>query len=117
MWVATGTADYIFYQQETTAVHQNHIIMHEIGHIMAGHCGSELSGGEALTEVMPSLSPAVIRRTLQRTGYEEEQEREAELFATVAMELLRPMDLRCAPRNDGPVDRMATALGSGPNRI
>lgn len=36
-WIATSAADYIFYQAETTKPHQDHIILHELGHMLADH--------------------------------------------------------------------------------
>lgn len=112
LWLATDTADYIFYQQETSTVHQNHIITHEVGHILAGHRGSEMSG-EILEGMMPHLSPDAVRRMLQRTTYQEEQEREAELFASIIMEFSLPLDERSAPPEDSPAYRMGMALSGG----
>src|SRR5437764_2594450 len=36
-WISTAKADYILYQTETSKLHQDHIIVHELGHILAGH--------------------------------------------------------------------------------
>ncbi|MEU9455685.1 hypothetical protein [Streptomyces sp. NPDC048277] len=114
--MATGTTDYIFYQQETSAAHQDHIILHEVGHILAGHRGGEMRG-ELLEGMMPHLSPEVVRRALQRTAYEEEQEREAELIATIIMELTRPLGGRGAPPEGSPAHRLGMALAGGRRRL
>jgi len=34
LWVDTPGMDIILYQQETTRLHQKHIILHEVGHIL-----------------------------------------------------------------------------------
>ncbi|MCD9194700.1 hypothetical protein [Streptomyces albireticuli] len=39
LWLATPTDDHIFYEQRTTQVHQEHIILHEIGHMLFDHHG------------------------------------------------------------------------------
>ncbi|WP_253195638.1 hypothetical protein [Streptomyces sp. JHA26] len=85
LWVATGTADYIFYQQETSPSHQDHIILHEISHILADHPGGEAEGG-VWQAAVPDIHQDVITRMLRRSGYGEESEREAELVATIILE-------------------------------
>lgn len=85
-WIATGTADYVLYQQNTTKPHQDHIILHEVGHILAGHRNDEDYPDEALwQQEMPDISPRTIRRALRRTSYEAVEEREAELIATIVL--------------------------------
>ena len=96
LWIATKTADYIFYQKETSRAHQDHIILHEVGHILAGHHSDE-SGSEVWHTMLPDISPDVINRALQRTSYDEEREREAELVATIILEWASVLD-RITPR-------------------
>ncbi|GAB3239882.1 ImmA/IrrE family metallo-endopeptidase [Kineosporia babensis] len=64
IWFATDAADVIVYQSQTTPAHQEHIILHEVGHIIAGHDGE------------PRL----------RTAYDSRPEWEAELIATILHE-------------------------------
>ncbi|MEU6482643.1 hypothetical protein [Streptomyces sp. NPDC046887] len=111
LWMATATTDYIFFQRETTRAHQDHIITHEVGHILAGHHGSKPIA-DALEGMVPHLSPAAVRRVLQRTGYDEAQEREAELVATIIMEPAGLLGLGAPPAH-----RVAPALGGGPGRF
>ncbi|MFK0288026.1 ImmA/IrrE family metallo-endopeptidase [Streptomyces sp. NPDC090499] len=110
LWVATGETDYIFYQQETSTTHQNHIIAHELGHILAEHHGSKLDG-ELFEGMMPHLSAAAVRNALQRTVYEESEECEAELVAATIMELIWAFDGRNRHPEDSPAHRLGTALG------
>lgn len=91
LWVATDTADYIFYQQETSLAHQDHIILHEVGHILADHV-SDGSDPAAWGTILPDISYHVINRALRRTAYEEEHELEAELVATIILEWSAVLD-------------------------
>ncbi|POX43037.1 hypothetical protein C3486_02110 [Streptomyces sp. Ru73] len=110
-WIATPAADYILYQQETTASHQRHIILHEVGHILADH-QSEAVDDDELCAGVPNLAPGSVRRLLRRTSYDEEHEREAELVATIVLEWASVLD-RVAPRpaSDPSLRRVQTALG------
>ncbi|MDQ1018109.1 hypothetical protein [Streptomyces afghaniensis] len=84
-WVSTPTADYIFFQKETTKTHQDHIILHEIGHMLAGHHNESIDD-LVVSEQAPDLPPSTIDRALRRTLYDNAQEREAETIATIIME-------------------------------
>ncbi|WP_370948390.1 hypothetical protein AB5J62_12595 [Amycolatopsis sp. cg5] len=86
---ATDQADYVFYTTETSALHQEHILLHEIGHLLCGHAGSDQLDAAVPAALMPNLSPELIRRVLGRTTYAEEQEREAELVASLIMRQVR----------------------------
>ncbi|TQI93795.1 hypothetical protein FB471_5940 [Amycolatopsis cihanbeyliensis] len=122
-WIAARDADYILYQQETTHAHQRHIILHELGHILAGSDSDERDD-ELLTELYPGvdpgdlrarypdLDPEAVRRALRRTGYRSEDERRAETVATIILEWAAVLD-RVAPAAsaEAPAQRMAAALG------
>ncbi|KAA2249540.1 hypothetical protein F0L68_39305 [Solihabitans fulvus] len=103
VWVATSAADYIVFQQETSKAHQCHIILHELGHIMAGHRSDEGDDAllaelypdtepDALRQRFPDLAPDAVRRGLRRTHYDTEQEREAETVATIILEWASVLD-------------------------
>lgn len=38
LWLAGNEHDYIFYDMDTALVHQHHIILHELSHMLLGHC-------------------------------------------------------------------------------
>ncbi|MFB7053367.1 secondary metabolite protein [Streptomyces vinaceus] len=105
MWIRTEAGvDYIFVHENTSRVHQDHIIAHEIGHIIRGH---GLTGGPAgapgedrLDRLVPHLDPAKVRVMLGRTDYVHEEEREAELIGTHLQYLLHRPVRRRAPRQD-----------------
>jgi len=109
VWIATAKADYILYQQETSKAHQNHIILHELGHLLAGHTSDEQDDG-LLAGLYPDLEPDAVRRALRRTSYDSAHEREAETVATIILEWASVLD-KVAPRNsEGPARRMAKSL-------
>jgi Zn-dependent peptidase ImmA (M78 family) len=94
LWIATDTADYLFYEESTSPVHHEHIILHELGHILCGHQGIVASGPDA------------------GARYSTIEETEAELVASI---LRGQHDLgRCAdpsaPEGDGPVRRLWSCL-------
>ncbi|MFS8097845.1 ImmA/IrrE family metallo-endopeptidase [Lentzea alba] len=68
LWVATDVADHVFFEQQTSRFHQEHIICHEIGHMLCGH---------------------ESQRAMARTSYTTAQEHEAEMVATLILELAR----------------------------
>jgi hypothetical protein len=122
VWISTTAADYILYQQQTTKAHQSHIVLHELGHMLAGHTSGEDDAlltelcpdvePDALRDRYPDLEPDAVRRALRRTSYDTEQEREAETVATIILEWASVLD-RVAPRPspDRTAQRMGAALG------
>ncbi|MFI1415142.1 hypothetical protein ACH4Y0_35200 [Streptomyces sp. NPDC020707] len=101
----------IFYQQDTTRPHQDHIILHEVGHILVGHLAVPAAGP-------PGDGPgAGAEHVRMRTVYDSEQELEAELIATIILErsamhgACRGMD-STAVTEDPVLERMGQALRS-----
>jgi hypothetical protein len=122
VWISTRPADYILYQSETSRPHQNHIILHELGHLLAGHqsdpCDDKLLAElypdmttESLRTRYPDLEPDAVRRALRRTSYDTEQEREAETTATIILEWASVLDhVVVSGGSSGPARRMGSAL-------
>jgi hypothetical protein len=122
VWITTKKADYILYQQETSKAHQGHIILHELGHILAGHRNDEEDDTllaslypdmkpEALRERFPDLALDAVRKALRRTSYDTAQEREAETVATIILEWASVLDRVAPPSSpDTAAQRMGTAL-------
>lgn len=79
LWVSTDAADYIYARQGTSSLHHRHFVLHEVGHMICGHQGLDVS--LRLASMLPHLKPEVIRRALGRTTYSDPQEQEAEAFA------------------------------------
>ncbi|MGK5685439.1 hypothetical protein [Actinoplanes sp. URMC 104] len=79
MWIGTPRADHVFFDPGTSPLHAEHIVLHELAHILSGH-----SGGDAtLARLFPDLDPATVSRMLGRVSYTSEQEREAEMMASL----------------------------------
>ncbi|MGP3984202.1 hypothetical protein [Streptomyces sp. KR80] len=90
IWFATDGADFIAYEKCTSALHQEHIIAHELAHIVSGHRG--IGGGlddAGVEQLFPSLDPRVVRAMLQRSGYSDSDEHEAETLASLLLARLR----------------------------
>ncbi|MER7406717.1 hypothetical protein ABT373_30670 [Streptomyces sp. NPDC000070] len=89
MWVATAQADYVLYEEQTSPMHQRHIILHEIGHMVCGH---------------PSAAGIALRMR-----YSDRQEQEAELMASLIMETAA----RSSPPSSGggPPSGLQAAMG------
>jgi len=86
-WIATSTADYIFYQAETTKSHQDHIILHELGHMLADHHPhGDAEPADFLRGPVPDLDPDAVHRALRRSSYDDAHEWEAETVATIILE-------------------------------
>ncbi|WP_246103373.1 ImmA/IrrE family metallo-endopeptidase [Streptomyces piniterrae] len=83
LWIATDASDNIYIEENATKFHQEHIILHEIGHILCDHGITDQETQSALTTLLPSISPHMISRLLGRTNYTTEQEQEAELVASL----------------------------------
>ncbi|MFB9904770.1 ImmA/IrrE family metallo-endopeptidase [Allokutzneria oryzae] len=86
---ATDRADYIFYAADTSALHQEHILLHELGHLLCGHAGDAVVDSAVASVLVPNLSTDLVRRVLGRTSYSEEKEQEAELLASLILHRAR----------------------------
>ncbi|MFB7666320.1 ParH-like protein [Kitasatospora sp. NPDC056138] len=112
MLVSTDRAEYIGYPTGTTALHQRHIVLHEVGHLLCGHHNTGgapgLAGSAALGTLAPHLSAELVHRLLGRDVYSDTQEQEAELFATLAMHRVGG---RVEPAGAGRTDAVVEQLG------
>ncbi|GAA2472627.1 hypothetical protein ACFPFX_25760 [Streptomyces mauvecolor] len=79
----TATDDHIFYEQRTARLHQEHIILHEVGHLLFGHQTVSIENDADRNMLLPDLDPRLIQRLLARTNYGTRQEREAEMLASL----------------------------------
>jgi hypothetical protein len=110
LWLATAVPplDVIVYEQQTTTLHQEHIIVHELAHMLCGHAPLSL-GAETARQLFPDLRPDAVRRVLARQSYSSVEEQEAELLASFILLLAkRPVDAPRAPGEPGrsPVERL-----------
>jgi hypothetical protein len=81
LWVSTDEADYVFHQAGTSPLHQEHIILHELAHMIFDHTRGGDSSDDLRRELFPDLDPDVVSRVLARTSYDSLQEQQAETLA------------------------------------
>jgi hypothetical protein len=86
VWVSAAERDFIFFEAYTSGLHQEHIKLHELGHLLSNHQTSAALAPETSRLLLPNLDPAVVNRVLQRTHYTEHEEREAEMIASLILE-------------------------------
>jgi hypothetical protein len=81
MWLSLAEADYVLYEPTTSKLHSEHIVLHEIAHMVCDHrLGVDDS---VLRRLFPTINPVVVRRVLGRVDYATEQEQEAEMLASM----------------------------------
>ncbi|MFD5700377.1 hypothetical protein [Streptomyces lasiicapitis] len=111
LWVQTPRADLVLYQQHTTPMHQDHIILHEVmGHIWCNHNADP--DGARWNLVVPGLSPDAVRRVMTRCAYDDAQECEAERAATIITEWACVLNSVAPALSDDPeLRRVHAAMG------
>lgn len=81
LWIATPATDFILYRDNTSPLHQSHIILHEFSHLIFEHeHGLE---GDYLRLLLPNLGSTAVQRILGRSAYAVREEREAETLASL----------------------------------
>lgn len=100
--------DFVFYEAGTSPVHRDHIIAHELGHLLCDHVPKERLGDDVLQALLPDLDLAMVRRALARTSYGDREEQEAEMIASLTV------GRRCDPRPvaDPVLGRLHRSLGA-----
>ena len=98
-WVATTDTDHIYVKAESRPVQRELIILHELSHILLDHGAAPF-----LDETFP-LTGGAARHMLARSRYDDVQEQEAELLASL---ILAEGDL------DGPSRRPGARAGAWP---
>ena len=107
LWVPLATEDQIWYERETSAWHQQHIILHEIGHMLRNHGLSDQVPPNAYPyELLPDLNPEHFIG-MRRDGSATPEEDAAEAFAK---EVRRRIEQRSATSPPGASPRAAGFL-------
>jgi hypothetical protein len=83
-WQRRAGYDLIAYTAGTSPLHQDHIIAHEIGHLLCGHRGVCLMSKAEAAVVAPDLSGHLLSHLLTRVTSDDD-EYEAELIAVLLM--------------------------------
>jgi hypothetical protein len=113
LWIATDVADHVFVEHRTSRFHQEHIILHEIGHMLCDHVTEDQVAGDQPTALAEGLRDGVVdtglvRRVLARTSYTTRQEQDAELVASLILERVARRHARALGRADS---RLGAVLG------
>jgi hypothetical protein len=106
--VSMQDVDYVFFEATTSRVHRDHIIAHELGHLLCDHVPKDRLGDDVLRALMPDLDPTMVRKALARTSYDDEEEREAEMIASLTVGRRR----RGRSVGDPVLDRLHRSLGA-----
>ena len=102
VWVSVPSADLIFYEHDTSPLHQEHIILHEVSHLLCGHEPVPVSTHEISQLLFPDFNLETVRLVLPRGGYSTVEEREAEVLASLMLERVAASSpLRTSPRKTG----------------
>lgn len=112
LWIKAGPTDVILYQQHATRVHREHILLHELGHILAARYGR--GEGQHWNAVIPALGPRAIARVLETSPHRGPAERrDAELIASIIGEWASVLDEVLPPGRPGDPSgqRVREALG------
>lgn len=83
-WLQTATTDWVFVEHATSRFHRDHIVLHELAHMLCGH----RRAGPLDDSLVATLAPdaiGAIRHMLGRTDYSSEAEQEAELMARLIL--------------------------------
>jgi hypothetical protein len=95
-WIDALDGDWIFVDDSISAEMQEHVFLHELGHIIFNHSGAACLNS-SLAEHFPDLdfSEVQIRQVLQRgSNYTDKQENQAEVMAYLIKKFLRVGGLR-----------------------
>jgi len=97
LWAALPGRDYVFYESDTSLMHQAHIVLHELGHLIWGHQSAYILDVDLLQSLLPDLDPGMIETVLRRARYETNEEQEAEVLASLALQRLTPGEPAATP--------------------
>jgi hypothetical protein len=79
-WIAGEESDYIFYDEAASPLHQTHIQLHEIAHMLRGHPTLQV-GREGVCMLFRAVADSPIGLELLLSSRSASAEREAEMFA------------------------------------
>jgi IrrE N-terminal-like domain len=90
LWAASRSADYIFYGHDAAPAEQLRAIGHELGHMILGHRGMQISASEFARLLFLHLDPHKVAAALALVPviarYSETEEAEADVFASLLLD-------------------------------
>ncbi|MER5968549.1 hypothetical protein ABT112_02170 [Streptomyces sp. NPDC002055] len=123
LWVEFDDYDVILYQEETTRLHQEHIVLHEVGHIfLAEHAelreqasAEQEDDSDAFVsgwaDMLPMFDPDLIKRVARRCSYDDGEECSVELVATIILEWSSVLEGATSMSEDPSLRRIESAFG------
>ncbi|MFQ6325996.1 CUE domain-containing protein [Nocardia sp. CWNU-33] len=77
----------VTYDATSSGYHADHIVLHEIAHLLLDHAGlvSPQSKSRTLQTLFPDIDADSVLRVLARTDYDDAHESQAELFASLIL--------------------------------
>lgn len=77
----------VAYDAASSGYHTDHIVLHEIGHLLLDHAGyvTPTSRYRSLRQLFTEIDTDVVLRVLARTDYDDILESQAELFASLVL--------------------------------
>lgn len=102
MWLRQADRDVIVHAADTSPLHQAHIVLHEIGHMIADHRGACCLPLELARRILPDTSATLVGHLFARSTYATDEEREAELIASLIGSAA--LGARRASRDRAPAD-------------
>ena len=119
VWVALPDRDVICFEASESKVFREHIILHEVGHILCQHSHGDRPDVQLMGQLLPHLDPRVVRRVMGRSRYTEPEELEAEVMASVIIERagggFEQLPNRAPAEGNPGLGRLAHALGGRPS--
>lgn len=117
LWIERLGADYVFYEEQTSRLHQEHIILHELAHLIWEHRPTPVLDHE-VARLLPDLDPQMLRRILARTRYSALEEQHAEVLASLILQWANRRSpepsWRVPPEASGVVGRLGRSLERPP---
>ena len=81
-WLAADGCDFVFYARDTLPIHQAHIQLHEMAHMLCDHTGMEID--DAIIRAFRAFCPSQeAERLLLRSTHSDLDELEAETLASL----------------------------------
>jgi hypothetical protein len=121
LWVALPNADYVVYETRTVSLHQEHIILHEVGHLLCDHGSVPVLEEEAGHLLLPHFDASVVIERLRgRTTYSAQEEQEAEYLASLILEQAGrtvPAAVRIVPADAAAVLRRMRSTLEAPSEV
>lgn len=115
-WLPLGGEDFIFYELGSSAFFRDHTVLHECGHMIAGHNPSAKAALPWIKRVFPDLDERLVQGALFRHEYDRPEEVEAEVMAAlIAAQVSRasaPARPLATPEATTALDSLARALGA-----